>query len=156
MARKPEIQYIQYYVDGTAARKPEPRPLPGKQKKPLPQKKRRPRYVLKVQPLAVLGIVLSLVLLCMMFSGISEFREAQQQMRQMQDHVVSQRQRNAQLREKYEEDIDLEEIRRAALALGMVPEEQVKHITVSVPMEQPVPENNFLTQLTVIIPEYFE
>ena len=119
MARKPEIQYIQYYVDGTAARKPEPQQLPRKQKKPLPQKRRRPRYVLKVQPLAVFGIVLAVVLLCVMFSGISEFLEARRQLQQMQDHVISQRQQNALLREKYEEGINLEEIHRAALALGI-------------------------------------
>lgn len=156
MARKPEIQYIQYYVDGTAARNPEPQQLPRKQKKPLPQKKRRPRYVLKIQPLAVLGIVLSVVLLCMMASGVSEFLEARQQMHRMQNHVLNQRLYNEQLREEYEEGINLEEIQRAALALGMVPEETVRHITISVPMEQVAPENSFLTRLTVMIPAFFE
>ena len=103
-----------------------------------------------------MGCLMLAVLLCVMFSGISEFLEARQELQQMQNHVISQRQQNALLREKYEDGIDLEEIQRAALALGMVPEDQVRHITISVPMEQTVPQNNFLTQLTIWIPEYFE
>ena len=155
MARKPEIQYIRYYIDGTAARKQEPQ-LPQKQKRPLPQKKRRPKYVLKVQPLAVLGVVLSVVLLCMMIGGISEFLDARQQMQQMQERVLSQRRENSQLRETYEESINLEEIQKAALALGMVPEEQVKHITISVGQSQTVTENGALENLSVVIPDFLE
>lgn len=151
MARKPEIQYIRYYTDGTAARKPEPQQLPRKQKKPLPQKKRRPRYVLKVQPLAVLGIVLSVVLLCMMAGGISDYLDARQELQQMQEYVYNRRLAVSELRETYEEGIDLEEIRRAALALGMVPEEQVPHMTISVPKPQAEEDGGFMMEMTAFL-----
>lgn len=155
MAQKPEIQYIRYYVDGTAARKPEPQ-LPRRSQKPLPRKKRRPRYVVKVQPLAVLGIVLAVVLLGVMISGIFDFLDAREALAQLQQDVQDQRSYNAQLREKYEQDIDLEEIRRAALALGMVPEDQVRHISISVSKTQPEQDDGFLTQLTAAIPGFIE
>ena len=155
MAGKPEIQYIRYYIDGTAARKPEPQ-LPNKPRKPLPRKKRRAKYVLKVQPLAVLGILLSVVLLWVMAGGVLEFLDAQDQLQRMQNHVTEQRNENAALRQHYESQINLEDIHRAALALGMVPEDQVRHITISVPMEQSAPEVGFLTTLAVVIPGYFE
>ncbi len=155
MARKPEIQYIRYYTDGSAARQPEVRPTPRK-RPPQPQKKRRPKYILRVQPLAVFGVVISVVMLCMMFAGVSEYFDALNEARQMESYVSSLHVRNEELREEYEGGLDLDEIRKAALALGMVPEESVRHITVSVPMEQPQPEasqdvwqqiNAFLTGL---------
>lgn len=150
MARKPEIQYIQYYIDGTAARKPEPQ-TPQRSRKPLPRPKSRTRYVVKVQPLAVLGIVLSVVLLCMMISGIFDFMEARQQMQQMQERVISQRQENAVLRQTYEDNINLEEIQKAALALGMVPEAEVAHITISVPKPEPADDTGFMLELTAFL-----
>lgn len=155
VARKPEIQYIRYYTDGSAARQPEVRPAPRK-RPPQHQKKRRPRYILQVQPMAVFGVVISIVMLCMMIGGVSEHFQAQQEARQMENYVSSLRVRNEELREEYEGGLNLEEIQKAALALGMVPEESVRHITVSVPMEQVQPEqqpgfwqsvNAFLTGL---------
>ena len=68
MPRKPDIQYIRYYTDGSAARQPEVRPAPRK-RTPQPQKKRRPKYILRVQPMAVFGVVISLVMLCLMIGG---------------------------------------------------------------------------------------
>ena len=155
MARKAEIQYIRYYTDGSAARQPEVRPAPPK-RAPQPQKKRRPKYILRVQPLAVFGVVISIVMLCMMFAGVSEYYQAQQEARRMESYISSLHLSNEELREEYESGLDLEGIRKAALALGMVPEESVPHITVSVPMEQVQPEasqdfwqqvNAFLTSL---------
>lgn len=156
MPRKPDIQYIRYYTDGSAARQPEVRPAPRKRTtQPQPQKKRRPKYILRVQPMAVFGVVISLVMLCLMIGGISEYFDAQQEARRMESYVNSLHVQNEELREQYEGGINLEEIRKAALALGMVPEESVRHITVSVPMEQVQPEqpdfwenvNAFLTAM---------
>jgi hypothetical protein len=156
MPHKPEIQYIRYYTDGSAARQPEVRPAPRKRTpQPQPQKKRRPKYILRVQPMAVLGVVVSLVMLCMMIGGVSEYFDAQQEARRMENYVSSLHVQNEELREQYEGGLDLVEIEKAALALGMVPEESVRHITVSVPMEQVQPEqpdfwenvNAFLTAM---------
>ena len=85
----------------------------------------------------------------------AEYFDAQQEARRMESYVSSLHVQNEELRKQYEGGINLEEIRKAALALGMVPEESVRHITVSVPMEQVQPEqpdfwenvNAFLTAM---------
>ena len=140
MARKPEIQYIRYYTDGSAARQPEPQAAPGKRRLPQPQKKRRPKYILRVQPLAVCGVLMCAVLLLMMITGFSELLSARSQAAEMERYVTTLTDRNAQRREQYQAGLDLETIEKAALALGMVPVSEVPHITISVPMPESEPE----------------
>jgi len=53
----------------------------------------------------------------------------------MRSHVEKLEAENKELNAYYEEHCDLDEIERTAMALGMVPKEQVTHITVHVPQE---------------------
>jgi hypothetical protein len=135
VARKPEIQYIRYYTDGSAARQPEPH-VP-KKTPPRPRKKKQPKYVLKVQPLAVCGVLISLVLALMLILSLSEMFAAQEQAQQMQAYVNSLERKNREDEEEYYRGLDMEAIERAARALGMVPESEVTHITVSIPQQTP-------------------
>ena len=150
MARKPEIQYIRYYTDGTAARQPEQKPAPPK-RKPLPQKKRRPRYIVRVQPLAVCGVMISVVLMVMMIMGASAYFAAQNQLQEMEYYVGALKVSNEMLREEYEAGIDLQKIEAAALALGMVPESQVQHVTISVPMPEPQADASIWDSITTFL-----
>lgn len=134
MARKPDIQYIRYYTDGSAARQLELKPQ--KQKRPLPKVKQKPQYVLYIQPVAIIGIVLSAVMLIMMIAGSVELFHAKNEQRQMEQRVQMLSSENAAERAEYEKSLDLETIEKSALALGMVPQDQVKHITISVPMPE--------------------
>ena len=134
MARKPDVQYIRYYTDGSAARQLELKPQ--RQKRPLPKAKQKPQYVLYIQPMAIIGIVLSAVMLIMMVTGSVELFHAKNEQRQMKQHVGTLSSMNAAERAKYEESLDLETIEKSALALGMVPQDQVKHMTISVPMPE--------------------
>ena len=134
MARKPDVQYIRYYTDGSAARQLELKPQ--RQKRPLPKTKQKPQYVLYIQPMAIIGIVLSAVMLIMMVAGSVELFHAKNEQRQMKQHVGTLSSMNAAERAKYEESLDLETIEKSALALGMVPQDQVKHMTISVPMPE--------------------
>lgn len=140
MARKPEIQYIRYYTDGTAARKPEPQVQPKKRRAPQPQKRRRPRYILRVQPLAVCGVLICVALLLMMVTGVAQMLSAREQAEEMERYVTALTDSNNQRREEYQAGLDLEMIEKAALAMGMVPESEVPHITISVPMPEAEPE----------------
>ena len=61
MARQPDVQYIRFYTDGSAARKVE---VAGPvRNSALPQKPRKKKkIVLYVDPLAILGIFTAVIL----------------------------------------------------------------------------------------------
>ena len=64
MARRPDIQYVRYYTDGSAARQLEPKAPRKKQQ--LPKVKQQPKQTLYIQPMAIAGVLLSAVMLVMM------------------------------------------------------------------------------------------
>lgn len=137
MARKTEIQYIRLYTDGSAARKLEP-VTPWKTAR-LPKVNRQKRITLRIDPVATVGIVVAVVMLILMAVGVGQLRAAQQQATVMEQYVDTLRNNNQVLQDTYDA-IDLEEIEHMALALGMVPEDQVRHVTMKVPAAQTVEE----------------
>ncbi|MBO5954057.1 MAG: hypothetical protein J6Q53_08105 [Oscillospiraceae bacterium] len=140
MARKLDIQYIQYYTDGSAARQLEPK-TPRKRKSAPPKVRRQKKQqVIYVDPLAMCGIVVSAVMLVLMIVGSVQLYTAQQQAVQMENYVYSLQEKNAVLTHTYETGYDLEQVKNSALALGMVPVEQVQTITIVV--DQPEEEIN--------------
>lgn len=153
MARKPDIQYIRYYTDGSAARQPEPQ-LPRK-KHPLPKVKKQPKRVLYIQPVAIGGIVLSAVMLIMMIVGAAELYQAQNEKQAMAEYVQLLTRENATDRALYEQSIDLETVERSALALGMIPHDQAKQITISVPMPETVEEPGFWEKVILFLEGLF-
>ncbi len=137
MARQPDIQYIRYVTDGSAARKVAP-VVPLKTMK-LPRIKINKRITLRVDPLAFAGIFMSAVMIVLMAVGVVQLRVAQTQLQNMESYVQELEQENVQLRDTFEQGYDIEQIERTALALGLVPEDQVTHITVRV-AQPPVEE----------------
>lgn len=128
MAQKPAVKYIQFHTEGSAARQPELQP----RKRPAPRPQKKPVLVLRIQPLALAGILLSAVMLLCMLSGAWELRAAQKARTEMSNLVAHLSWENGILEEKYYEGLDLEQIRRDALALGMIPQEEVIHMALSV------------------------
>ena len=157
MARKPDVQYIRYYTDGSAARQLEPK-LPRK-RNPLPQVQPQQRKVIPIQPVAIGGIVLAALLLIMMTVGCLQLRAAQAQKAAMEKYVQDLTYHNGRLNYTYQKDLDLDEIEKAALALGMIPEEEARHITISVPMEEAAPQSmeqlSFWDRFTVFLQGLF-
>ena len=132
MARKPDIQYVRYYTDGSAARQLEIL-SPRKHKAAYPRTKKQPSYVIYIDPLAV----------------------AQQQLSDMKAYVTTLSQSNEELRKTYEEGYDLAEVEKSALALGMIPADQGSTIFVEVEEEQIVEEPTFWQRLSVKLEELF-
>ena len=153
MARRPDVEYIRYYTDGSAARQLELKPK--KKHHPLPKVKKQPKRTLYIQPVAVAGILLSAVLLVMMAVGSVELHHAKQQERAMEKYVQTLRRENAIDRAEYEETLNVEEIERAALALGMIPQEQAERITISIPMPEAVEEPSFWEKTIVFLEGLF-
>ena len=134
MAQKPDVQYIRFYTDGSAARKLEINPPRRKSKLPKPRK--RKQRVIQVDPLALGGILVSVVMLVLMLVGTAQLYAAHEQVEQLENSIQILQERNVHLHQEYEAGYDLKTIEDAALAMGMIPVEQAT--TIVIPIEVPV------------------
>lgn len=141
MERKPDIQYIRYYIDGSAARKLELKP--AKQEKKKHKTRKATVYKLYIDPLPLAGILLSCVLLVCMILGAVELAQVRQEYHIMHDHVQTLREENAQWQADYRKEVDPDYVEQLALSLGMIPREQAQHITVQLPRQLQQPEPGF-------------
>ena len=150
MGKKHDILYVNFYTGGSAAHKIELTPPQPKQPEPVAAPKPRPRKrtVVYVDPLAMASILVSAVLMVLMVVGMMTLTEAHTQEARMEDYVQSLQEQNALLQAEFDENYDPEAVEKAALALGMVPVDQVEHRTIRVPaMEEPVAEPTFWEQV---------
>lgn len=134
MARSNDVQYVRFYSYGSAAEKVE---LPVKEKKkitlPKPNLERVSRRVLKMDALALTGIVVAAVMLVCMLIGLVQVNIANAQLQQAQILVSQLEAEHDRLKTEYEHGYDLAEIRVSAEAMGMVPVEEVRHVKLKVP-----------------------
>ena len=142
MARKAAIQYVSFYSEGSAARQIELKPVTKQVKLPAPR--RAKRKVVYVDPVAITGIVVAVVMLIVMLVGLVQFGAAHKRQVELENYVASLQQRNATLEETYYNGFDLEEIRSIALARGMIPVEQAQVLYVPAELIQPQEESRTL------------
>ena len=153
MARKTDIQYVRFYTDGSAARKIAP-VAPLKTMK-LPKIKRKKRTTLHIDPLAFAGIMMAAVMLVLMAVGIHQLRTARGELQTMDTYVQTLTEENQHLQQTFHEGYNLEQIEKTALALGLVPKEQVTHITIQVPKEPAVEEPSAWEQVYAFLTGLF-
>ncbi len=149
MAGRIDVRYIHFYTDGSAARKV----MPAEPIRPvkLPKARKRRRIVMRVDPIAMAGIVLSVVMLVLMWAGMAKLNQARAETAVMASYVDTLRQEQELLSAEYENGYDLAQVERTALALGMVPEDQVARVTLKIPQppaEEPGAWERFYTFLT--------
>ena len=130
MVRKPDVQYIRCQTDGSSARMLNPVFAAPKTK--LPKLRRKKKLVIRLDPLAYAGILVSVIMLVLMVVSCFQLAGIQKQADRMDDYVDQLKEENARLSHTYESSYDLEDIQAKAEAMGMVPIEQVRRITVSV------------------------
>lgn len=152
MARKNEVQYVNFYTAGSAAYQYDPMPLPKKQEAKLPKPRRQKRIRIVVDPVAVLGVVVGAVMLVMMISGMVRLQAVKQQQAEMAAYVQRLEAQNEQLRATYEQGYDLDEIYEIATAMGMIPAQQAQRVQVNVTVPEAEQEmtvwESFCTFLT--------
>ncbi len=137
MAKQPNIEYVSLYVDGNAAKKIQ-RPAATEAAAPKPKYRRAKYRVLKIDPVAIVGIIVSVVMLAAMIAGLQKYEDCLQRQQQMDMYLQQLVEENAQLQKTYDEGYDLEEIRKIAEAVGMVPADSVEQISIEVSLpEQP-------------------
>ena len=149
MARKPDVQYIRYITDGSSARVVQPAKPKPKTRLPKIQLPKSP--VIKLDPLAFAGMLVSVIMVVLMVVNCVQLSTIQQEANVLDDYVDYLMTENARLTDEYNKGYDLNDIREKALALGLVPVDQVQKITVNVPAPEFVTdtpeEQNVLTFL---------
>ena len=146
MDQKPVIQYVgQFYVYGSEvqARK-------KKEKKSLLP--RAPRAEVQrcvyVDPVAVCGIAVAVLMLVVLAVGAFQLRAAMQQYNAQSEQLSAIKRENARLEHLYRTSLDLEAVQAQAEKLGMVPAEELEHrelvVTVGQTPEEPTAWENFV------------
>lgn len=134
MARQPDVQYIQLYTQGSSARKLElTPPQHSKPKTKLPKPRRAKAQVIAIDPLSICAIAVAVVMLVMIVVGCVQLYQAEVYGEQLERYVDSLSVENQVLTQTYGENCDLELVREIALSLGMVPVEEVTHISITLP-----------------------
>lgn len=136
MARKAAIQYVSFYSAGSAAHQIDLKPVTKQAKLPAPR--RAKRKVVYVDPVAIAGIVVAVVMLIVMLAGLVQFSAAHSRQMELENYVLSLQQRNETLEETYYNGFDPDEIRSIALARGMIPAEHAQ--VIYVPSQQVEPQ----------------
>lgn len=137
MVRRNEARYIQFYTDGSGARQVEPKPCPKAPAQPS-RPHREKKMLIRVDFMAVSGILVAAVMLLLMVVGVSSLKNANQEVVYMEAYVAELQAENERLQQTYRASYDLESVRQAALKMGMVPEAEAETVLISAeePMAQ--------------------
>ncbi|MGM9549968.1 MAG: hypothetical protein ACI3V5_09005 [Faecousia sp.] len=142
MTQKPKIQYIgQFYVPGSEAQVLAPKQKKKKAKTKLPAAKREKIEAIYIDPVALIGLTVAVVMLTAMVLGALQIRNDWARYEAMSQYVSELNHDNAKLEYTYRSGYDLDDVREKALAIGMVPVEELesRSISVTVPQREPEP-----------------
>ena len=139
MDRKPDIQYVgQFYIHGSEAL--ELAREQGKAAKTkLPLSRRRKIQKVYVDPVALIGIAVSVVMLVVMVVGAIQLSRAWTEYEQMETYLKKLHEKNTFLEHSYRSGFDLDDIAEKAVALGMIPvsEAENRQVLITMPVEEP-------------------
>ena len=139
MVRKPDIQYVgQFYVYGSEAKKLAQQERREKVKNMLPLERLRNIREVRLDPVAIFGIAVAVVMVVTMLIGAVSIRSTWDEYEQMQRYVSNLSQTNVKLEHTYRTSYDLAEIEAAAISMGMVAADSVTKLQIS--GQVPVPE----------------
>ena len=139
MNQKPKIQYVgQFYVHGSEARQLQLQEQKRQAKTKLPLSRIQQIEKIYVDPVALVGIVVAVVMLVTMVLGAVQLKRDWDQYERVSAYVSELKRENARMNHAYRASYDLEDIKTKALAMGMVPKSELQ--TLSVEVTVPVPE----------------
>lgn len=140
MNQKVRIEYVQFYTDGSSAKKLDVvTPAPIVPTQPLPKVEKCKKIFL--DPVAMVSVLVALCLFFTLGVGVMQLKQAKMEHDAMEQYVIHLQTLHTQNEEKYAQAYDLAEIEKTAIALGMVPAESVSHETIrlSAPVVEPQP-----------------
>lgn len=147
MNRKPDIQYIgQFYVYGSEAAAVETEPK-KKRKSGLPAARPTEMITVRVDLVAVCGLVVAVAMLMVLAFAVRQYQDACRANETMTDYVIALQNENVALEQEYLSQIDLTEVRDQAVALGMIPRDQAQVIVIHPEVPQREPGMSFWEEL---------
>ena len=156
VTQKPKIQYVgMFYVHGSEAKKLQEEQRRKEARTKLPLERLRKIEAIYIDPVALISIAVAVLMLVTMVYGVLRITKDWTEYRQMSAYVSELNLENANLYQEYRENIDLEDVYTKAVALGMLPVEEVptRTITVHVP-EAPV-EPTWMERTTAFFTRLF-
>lgn len=131
MARKYNDRYVRFYTFGSTAAK-----LEQERGATLPKYKQPAKRIpIPFDPVAFAGCAVAVVLAILMVVGIMQVNQVTTQVQQMKNEIEGLEKAQQMLVERYESGYDLNEIRAAAISMGMVSAEDAAHVRVEVPAQ---------------------
>ena len=132
MARKYTERYVRFYTVGSAAAKLDTVERKAALPKYKTPEKRKP---IAVDPIALVGSAVAVLLAVLMLVGFVQVASTSAQVKKLETQVITLELEQEQLRQKYENGYNLEEVRAAAESMGMIPVEEAVHVRVELPAE---------------------
>lgn len=132
MTQRMQAQYVQFYISGSSAM--QLNTVAPKKAEPMLQTEHRmqKRIRIFVDPVALFSMVVALCMIITIFIGMGHLEKAQKEVQQMEQYVVYLQHQHKNIKAEYSSMYNLEDIEKTALALGMVPAEEVDHFYIDV------------------------
>ena len=141
MNQKPKIQYVgQFYVHGSEARQLQLQEQKRQAKTKLPIARIQKIEKIYVDPVALAGIAVAVVMLVTMVLGAIQLKRDWDQYEQVSSYVSELKRENARKNHAYRLSYDLADIESKALAMGMVPKSELQTMMVNVTVPEKEPE----------------
>ena len=140
MTQRMQAQYVQFYIDGSAAKQIQYVPQKKVETVAQPKPKVQKRIRIYVDPVAIFGVVVAVCMMLTLLVGMVHLHAVRQEVQQMEEYVIYLNHQNRTIKKEYAESYTLEDVEKTALALGMVPVDQIEQKTIYVP-EVVVEEN---------------
>ena len=155
MNQKPKIQYVgQFYVHGSEAKKLElQQQRTARFRQPIEKLQQIERIY--VDPVALVGIVVAVVMLVTMVMGALQIRRDWEEYNAVSSYVSWLKEQKAEKQIDYRKAYDLEDIATKAHALGLVPKSEVKTMTVTVVVPEPEPEVSRIEEIKGFLEDMF-
>ena len=158
MVRKPDIEYIdKFYVHGTEAKIIEFAPNKTKAKTSLPKPLQEKKTCIVIDPLALCGIVVAVVMILVMAVGLLDFKAAVDQNAAVSQRLENLRNEHIMLEYQYHTSYDAAHVEETVVALGMIPAEKAPVVALEVNVPEQKPEytawGDFLWSLSCLFGE---
>ena len=132
MTQRMQAQYVQFYIQGSSAMQLNPvTPVKAEPIREI-QPRTHKRIRVFVDPVALFGVMVALCMIITIFVGMGHLEKAQLDVQQMEQYVVYLQHQNKNIKAEYTSSYNLDDIEKTALALGMVPAENVNHFYIDV------------------------
>ena len=127
----------QFYVHGSEAKKLQLQEEKRQAKTKLPLARIQNIEKIYVDPVALIGIAVAVVMLVTMIVGAVQIQKDWQQYERVSAYVSELKKENARMSHAYRASYDLEDIKSKALAMGMVPKSELQTTAVLVTVPEP-------------------